>query len=81
MQLSVHHHPKKYDKCAKLGIPYIVLPDKNIENMQLTCHNCDRMKVACVIVGVSVRIRILAKINTIARAKTKAKAAAGATNV
>ncbi|KAG1902977.1 uncharacterized protein F5891DRAFT_1186117 [Suillus fuscotomentosus] len=60
-QYSVRHHPRKCDKCRKLNIPCLVLPDKKFGCMQLACANCDQMKITCAIDGVGVRERLQVK--------------------
>ncbi|KAG2089729.1 uncharacterized protein F5147DRAFT_658330 [Suillus discolor] len=61
---SVRYHPRQCDKCAKLDIACLVLPNKKFGNMRLTCANCDSMKIACAIDGVGVRQRLQAKAAT-----------------
>ncbi|KAG1806394.1 uncharacterized protein HD556DRAFT_1302881 [Suillus plorans] len=51
----------KCDKCTKLDIPCIVLPDKKFGYTRLACANCDQMKITCAIDGVGVRQRMQAK--------------------
>ncbi|KAG2056554.1 hypothetical protein BDR06DRAFT_969938 [Suillus hirtellus] len=51
-QHSVRYHPRCCNKCAKLDIACIVLPDKKFGYTRLTCANCDNMKIACAIDGV-----------------------------
>ncbi|KAG1853770.1 hypothetical protein C8R48DRAFT_776924 [Suillus tomentosus] len=53
---SVRYHPRQCDKCAKLDIACLVLPDKKFGNMRLACANCDSMKIACAIDGVGFEI-------------------------
>ncbi|KAG2085229.1 uncharacterized protein F5147DRAFT_782139 [Suillus discolor] len=65
-QHSVRYHPQKCDKCTKLDIPCVVLPDKKLGCMRLACANCDLMKVTCAIDGVGVRKRKQAKAATAA---------------
>ncbi|KAG1868410.1 hypothetical protein F4604DRAFT_1682339 [Suillus subluteus] len=67
---SIRHHPRKCDKCTKLNIPCLVLPDKKFGCTRLACANCDSKKTTCVIDGVGVRER------SQAQAKTKAAEAA-----
>ncbi|KAG2337330.1 hypothetical protein BDR05DRAFT_1005146 [Suillus weaverae] len=57
---SVRHHTQKCDKCKKLGMPCLILPDRKVRCTQLACANCDAMKIACAIVGVGVRKRMQA---------------------
>jgi hypothetical protein len=61
VQYSVRHHPRKCDKCVKLDVPCIVLPDKKYGFTRLACANCDEMKITCAIDGVGVRERLQAK--------------------
>ncbi|KAG2109998.1 uncharacterized protein F5147DRAFT_652168 [Suillus discolor] len=61
---SVRYHPRQCDKCAKLDIACLVLPDKKFGYMHLACENCDSMKIACAIDGVGVRQRLQAKAAT-----------------
>jgi hypothetical protein len=61
LQYSVRHHPRKCDKCRKLDIPCLVLPDKKFGCTRLACANCDQMKITCAINGVGVRERLQAK--------------------
>ncbi|KAG2086820.1 uncharacterized protein F5147DRAFT_659119 [Suillus discolor] len=60
--LSVHYHSQKCDKCVKLKVPCIVLPDKKFGCIRLTCANCDGMKIACTIDGAGVRQRLQVKV-------------------
>ncbi|KAG2089744.1 uncharacterized protein F5147DRAFT_780537 [Suillus discolor] len=60
-EYSIHHHPRKCDKCVKLDIPCIVLPDKKYGFTRLACANCDEMKITCTIDGVGVWERLQAK--------------------
>ncbi|KAG2341712.1 hypothetical protein BDR05DRAFT_949538 [Suillus weaverae] len=62
VEYSIRHHAWKCDKCKKLGMPCIVLPDKKVGLPCLVCTNCDAMKVACAIdsVGVGIQQRMLA---------------------
>ncbi|KAG1794497.1 hypothetical protein EV424DRAFT_1353851 [Suillus variegatus] len=60
-EYSVRHHPKKCNKCVKLDIPCIVLPDKKYGFTRLACANCDKMKITCTIDGVGVWERLQAK--------------------
>ncbi|KAG1796143.1 hypothetical protein EV424DRAFT_1547224 [Suillus variegatus] len=53
--------PWKCDKCTKLDIPCVVLPDKKFGYTRLACANCDHMKITCAIDGVGVRQRMQAK--------------------
>ncbi|KAG1900016.1 uncharacterized protein F5891DRAFT_1189098 [Suillus fuscotomentosus] len=57
-QHSVRYHPRRCDKCAKLDIACLVLPDKKFGYTHLACANCDNMKIACAIDGVGVRQRL-----------------------
>ncbi|KAG1886429.1 uncharacterized protein F5891DRAFT_1200744 [Suillus fuscotomentosus] len=59
---SVRYHPRQCDKCTKLDIPCVVLPDKKFGYTQLACANCDHMKITCAIDGVGVRQRMQAKV-------------------
>ncbi|KAG2109989.1 uncharacterized protein F5147DRAFT_652160 [Suillus discolor] len=52
--------PWQCDKCAKLDIACLVLPDKKFGYTRLACANCDNMKIACAIDGVGVRQRLQA---------------------
>ncbi|KAG2054019.1 hypothetical protein BDR06DRAFT_996834 [Suillus hirtellus] len=54
--------PWKCDKCTKLDIPCIVLPDKKFRYTRLACANCNHMKITCAIDGVSVRQRMQVKV-------------------
>ncbi|KAG1798397.1 hypothetical protein EV424DRAFT_1546253 [Suillus variegatus] len=58
---SVRYHPRQCDKCAKLDIACLVLPDKKFGYMGLACANCDSMKITCAIDGVGVWQRLQAK--------------------
>ncbi|KAG2086814.1 uncharacterized protein F5147DRAFT_781510 [Suillus discolor] len=58
---SVRYHPWQCDKCAKLDIACIVLPDKKFGYTRLACKNCDSMKISCAIDGVGVRQRLQVK--------------------
>ncbi|KAG2061001.1 hypothetical protein BDR06DRAFT_966810 [Suillus hirtellus] len=49
---------KQCDKCAKLDIACLVLPNKKFGNMRLACANCDSMKIACAIDGIGVWQRL-----------------------
>ncbi|KAG2108207.1 uncharacterized protein F5147DRAFT_773787 [Suillus discolor] len=60
-QHSICYHPRKCDKCTKLDIPCVVLPDKKFGCTRLVCTNCNLMKVTCAIDGVGVRKRMQAK--------------------
>ncbi|KAG2100175.1 uncharacterized protein F5147DRAFT_655618 [Suillus discolor] len=55
--------PWKCDKCAKLDIACIVLPNKKFGHMRLACANCDSMKITCAIDSIGVRQRLQAKFN------------------
>ncbi|KAG1868413.1 hypothetical protein F4604DRAFT_1682342 [Suillus subluteus] len=68
---SIHYHPRRCNKCAKLGIPCIVLLDKKFGRTRLVCANCDKTKVSCAINGVGVQDRLKAE----ATAKVAARAA------
>ncbi|KAG1904949.1 uncharacterized protein F5891DRAFT_1183593 [Suillus fuscotomentosus] len=59
---SVCYHPRQCDKCTKLDIPCIVLPDKKFRYTRLACANCDHMKITCAIDGVGIRQRMQAKV-------------------
>ncbi|KAG1792289.1 uncharacterized protein HD556DRAFT_1444557 [Suillus plorans] len=61
-QHSVHHHARQCDKCTKLNIPCLVLPDKKFGYLRLACTNCDNMKITCAIDGVGVRQRLQARV-------------------
>ncbi|KAG1812992.1 hypothetical protein EV424DRAFT_1349187 [Suillus variegatus] len=52
---------EKCDKCNKLDMACLVLPDKKVGCIQLACTNCDEMKITCAINGVGVRERMQAK--------------------
>ncbi|KAG2052602.1 hypothetical protein BDR06DRAFT_972982 [Suillus hirtellus] len=56
---SVRYHPCKCDKCIKMDVPCIVLPDKKFT--RLACANCDEMKVTCVVDSAGVWQRLQAK--------------------
>ncbi|KAG1787244.1 hypothetical protein EV424DRAFT_1551219 [Suillus variegatus] len=58
---SIRYHPRQCDKCTKLDIPCVVLPDKKFGYTRLACANCDHMKITCAIDGVGVRQRMQAK--------------------
>ncbi|KAG2109996.1 uncharacterized protein F5147DRAFT_772842 [Suillus discolor] len=58
---SVRYHPQKCDKCIKMDVQCIVLPDKKFGCMRLACANCDEMKITCAIDGVGIRQRLQAK--------------------
>ncbi|KAG1888938.1 uncharacterized protein F5891DRAFT_1199079 [Suillus fuscotomentosus] len=60
-QHSVRYHPRQCDKCAKLDIACLVLPDKKFGHTRLACANCDTMKITCAIDGVGVRQRLQGK--------------------
>ncbi|KAG2092284.1 uncharacterized protein F5147DRAFT_657698 [Suillus discolor] len=62
-QHSVRFHPRKCDKCTKMDIPCVVLPDKKFGCTRLACANCNLMKVTCAIDGVGVRKRMQAKVS------------------
>ncbi|KAG1894260.1 uncharacterized protein F5891DRAFT_985148 [Suillus fuscotomentosus] len=64
-QHSVHFHPQKCDKCTKMDIPCIVLPDKKFGCMRLVCANCDLMKVTCVIVSIGMRKIMQGKVSVV----------------
>ncbi|KAG1823304.1 hypothetical protein EV424DRAFT_1538460 [Suillus variegatus] len=64
LQHSVRFHPWKCDKCTKMDIPCVVLPDKKFGCTRLVCTNCDLMKVTCAIDSVGVRMRMQAKAAT-----------------
>ncbi|KAG1891905.1 uncharacterized protein F5891DRAFT_986463 [Suillus fuscotomentosus] len=57
-QHSVRYHPRRCDKCAKLDVACLVLPDKKFGYTRLACANCDNMKIVCAIDGVGVRQRL-----------------------
>ncbi|KAG2058421.1 hypothetical protein BDR06DRAFT_968433 [Suillus hirtellus] len=59
-QHSVRHHARQCDKCTKLNIPCLVLPDKKFRYLRLACTNCDSMKITCTIDGIGVRQRLQA---------------------
>ncbi|KAG2092285.1 uncharacterized protein F5147DRAFT_657699 [Suillus discolor] len=61
LEHSVRHHPQKCDKCRKLNIPCLVLPDRKFGCMRLACANCDQMKITCAIDSVGVRERLQAE--------------------
>ncbi|KAG1887526.1 uncharacterized protein F5891DRAFT_988128 [Suillus fuscotomentosus] len=58
---SVRYHPRKCDKCIKMDVRCIVLPDKKFGCTRLACANCDEMKITCAIDGVGIRQRLQAK--------------------
>ncbi|KAG2058086.1 hypothetical protein BDR06DRAFT_968998 [Suillus hirtellus] len=58
---SICHYPQKCDKCRKLNIPCLVLPDKKFRYTQLACANCDQMKITCAIDGMGIRERLQVK--------------------
>ncbi|KAG2079539.1 uncharacterized protein F5147DRAFT_784982 [Suillus discolor] len=58
---SVRYHPHKCDKCIKMDVPCIVLPDKKFGCTRLACANCDEMKITCAIDGAGVWQRLQAK--------------------
>ncbi|KAG1881028.1 uncharacterized protein F5891DRAFT_991408 [Suillus fuscotomentosus] len=58
---SIRYHPRRCDKCIKMDVPCIVLPDKKFGFTRLACANCDEMKITCVIDGAGVRQRLQAK--------------------
>ncbi|KAG1791160.1 uncharacterized protein HD556DRAFT_1310045 [Suillus plorans] len=58
---SIRYHSWQCNKCVKLDMPCIVLPDKKVGNMRLACKNCDEMKITCAIDSVGVRERMQAK--------------------
>ncbi|KAG1806386.1 uncharacterized protein HD556DRAFT_1436351 [Suillus plorans] len=60
-QHSIHYHPWQCDKCTKLDIPCVVLPDKKFGYTRLACTNCDQMKITCAIDGIGVRQRMQEK--------------------
>ncbi|KAG1883522.1 uncharacterized protein F5891DRAFT_990778 [Suillus fuscotomentosus] len=60
-QHSVRYHPQQCDKCAKLDIACLVLPNKKFGYTRLTCTNCDNMKIVCMIDGIGVRQRLQGK--------------------
>ncbi|KAG2060990.1 hypothetical protein BDR06DRAFT_1049017 [Suillus hirtellus] len=57
-QHSIHYHPWRCNKCAKLDIACLVLPDKKFGNTRLTCTNCDNIKITCAINSVGVQQRL-----------------------
>ncbi|KAG1894247.1 uncharacterized protein F5891DRAFT_1195380 [Suillus fuscotomentosus] len=57
---------EKCDKCSKLGVACLVLPDKKFGCIQLASTNCDEMKVTCAINGVGVWERMQAKAKAMA---------------
>ncbi|KAG1904957.1 uncharacterized protein F5891DRAFT_1183604 [Suillus fuscotomentosus] len=61
VKYSVRHHPQKCNKCTKLSVACLVLPDKKFGYIRLACANCDDMKITCAINGVGVRERMQAK--------------------
>jgi hypothetical protein len=71
VQQSVRYHSRKCDKCVKLKVPCVVLPDKKFGFTRLACANCDEMKIACTINGAGVRQRL----------QVKAKEAVGEANI
>ncbi|KAG2047690.1 hypothetical protein BDR06DRAFT_976530 [Suillus hirtellus] len=58
---SVRYHPCKCNKCIKMDVPCIVLPDKKFGFTRLTCVNCDEMKITCAVDGASVQQRLQSK--------------------
>ncbi|KAG2052610.1 hypothetical protein BDR06DRAFT_972988 [Suillus hirtellus] len=50
--------PWQCDKCAKLDIACLVLPDKKFGHTCLACANCDTMKIMCTINGIGVQQRL-----------------------
>ncbi|KAG2100182.1 uncharacterized protein F5147DRAFT_777088 [Suillus discolor] len=62
VELSVRYHSRKCDKCVKLKVPCIVLPDKKFGCIRLTCANCDGMKIACTINSAGVWQRLQVKV-------------------
>ncbi|KAG2099265.1 uncharacterized protein F5147DRAFT_655864 [Suillus discolor] len=71
VEQSVRYHSRKCDKCVKLKVPCVVLPDKKFGFTRLACANCDEMKIACTIDGAGVRQRL----------QVKAKEAVGEANI
>ncbi|KAG1888476.1 uncharacterized protein F5891DRAFT_1199182 [Suillus fuscotomentosus] len=61
VELSMCYHPRQCDKCVKLKVPCIVLPDKKPGCIRLFCANCDEMKIACTIDSAGVRQRLQVK--------------------
>ncbi|KAG2047681.1 hypothetical protein BDR06DRAFT_1029440 [Suillus hirtellus] len=57
-QHSVRYHPWRCDKCAKLDIACLVLPNKKFGYTCLACTNCDNMKIACAINSIGVWQRL-----------------------
>ncbi|KAG2047698.1 hypothetical protein BDR06DRAFT_1013640 [Suillus hirtellus] len=53
--------PWQCNKCAKLDIACLVLPDKKFGHTCLACANCDTMKITCAIDGVGVWQRLQGK--------------------
>ncbi|KAG1894255.1 uncharacterized protein F5891DRAFT_1195387 [Suillus fuscotomentosus] len=62
VEYSVRYNPRKCDKCVKLDVPCIVLPDKKHGFTQLACANCDEMKITCTIDGVGIQEKLQAKL-------------------
>ncbi|KAG2086825.1 uncharacterized protein F5147DRAFT_659124 [Suillus discolor] len=60
-QHSVRYHPRQCDKCAKLDIACLVLPDKKFGYTCLACTNCDNKKITCTIDSVGVQQRLQGK--------------------
>ncbi|KAG1868412.1 hypothetical protein F4604DRAFT_1927275 [Suillus subluteus] len=58
---SVRYHPQKCDKCIKLDVPCIVLPNKKFRCIRLACSECDEMKITCAIDSAGIRQRLQAK--------------------
>ncbi|KAG1889760.1 uncharacterized protein F5891DRAFT_987253 [Suillus fuscotomentosus] len=71
VEQSVRYHSWKCDKCVKLKVPCVVLPDKKFGFTRLACANCDEMKIACTIDSAGVRQRL----------QVKAKEAVGEANI
>ncbi|KAG2354412.1 hypothetical protein BDR07DRAFT_1382267 [Suillus spraguei] len=74
VQYSVRYHPRKCDKCIKLGVACIVLPDKKYGCTRLACAKCEEMKISCAIDGAGVRQRMQAMAKLAAKAATSAPA-------
>ncbi|KAG1787887.1 uncharacterized protein HD556DRAFT_1312465 [Suillus plorans] len=54
----IRYHPRQCNKCAKLDIACLVLPDKKFGYTHLACANCNNMKITCAINGVGVWQRL-----------------------
>ncbi|KAG1794984.1 hypothetical protein EV424DRAFT_1353657 [Suillus variegatus] len=52
---------EKCNKCNKLDVACLVLPDKKVGCIRLACTNCDEMKITCAINSIGIRERMQAK--------------------